>query len=522
LSTEPERATKASRLLSDTFAELQAQLDKKRQENETERTPSLSLLEEQDESRRELEDAVSDLARQAGFEVTSVLGVGGMGAVVKAVDMKLKRTVAMKFLPPNIFLNPSHAAQLRREAEIASQITHENVVQILSLHEVDNVPFFVMEFVEGETVEDLVRRRGKLPVYEALRITAEAARGLEALHRNEIIHRDIKPQNILIARDGRVKIADFGISRTKDAIAQEAHHGKIAGTPKFMSPEQAKGEAALKQSDIYSLGATLYYMLTGRSPVESAPDIRIQVANVREGRLVPITQVLPKLDKRVAKLVMRSLSLNPSRRPFDMGTFRQEVDNVFLGQGKDTPNRILEFLGRYWRLTIPVLTMVGGLIAGLWLASRLNSPEAYDRLNVSRQALYRVARLQLVNLKELAALSPPVEEAAALAQRLSAAIDQEDDNTLAGLMPSAERVTRRWEMQRLLAGMASDQASPVHDEAAALLEKLNSTSNADLEEVLKQFPPLWYRALASGVIIAPPPVARVPTGTRQPSAGSGL
>ncbi|MBI1292289.1 protein kinase [bacterium] len=494
---DPGNTTNAGRLLNDTLAELQAQLQAQR-DQASPGTSSTPIPLKDEGTRARLEEAVSELARKAGFEVVNVLGVGGMGAVVKAVDMKLKRTVAMKFLPPELIKSAGNVAQLRKEAELASSVAHENVVQILSWHEVDGVPFFVMEFVEGETVEDLVRRRGRLPAYEALRIASQAARGMEALHAIEIIHRDLKPQNILIARDGRVKIADFGISRTKDMIQEEAQVTRVAGTPKYMSPEQARGEAALRQSDIYSLAATLYFMLTGRSPVEPAPDVRVQIANVREGRLVPITQLLPKIDKPLARLVMRSLSLNVSRRPFDMAQFRQQLEEVFIGQTEAASSPAMEHFRLYWRLAIPVVTLVVGIFLGFKfhdLGSR--QPATPAPSNISRQAMYRIAQFQQANLTQLAQFDPSSTEAADLAIRLGAAQDAENDDAVAGLIPAAERAVRRWEMERLLTLLSSDTKSPFAAESQNLLARMRSASTAEIDAVLKEFPSLWYRFLAT-------------------------
>ena len=489
--------TNPGKTRSDTLAELQAQLKLQRSEEDSKGSTPIPVSDEG--ARQRLEEAIAELARQAGFEVVSVLGVGGMGAVVKAVDMKLKRTVAIKFLPPEFIRSAGNVAQLRKEAELASRITHENVVQILSWHEVDGIPFFVMEFVEGETVEDLVRRRGRLPAYEALRITSEAARGMEALHANEIIHRDLKPQNILIARDGRVKIADFGISRTRDMIQEEAQIARVAGTPKYMAPEQARGEAALRQSDIYSLGATLYFMLTGRSPVEPAPDIRAQLANVREGRLVPITQLLPKVDKRVARVVMRPLNLNVSKRPFDMAQFRQQLDEVFLGQSETQPSPVGDFIRHYWRLLIPFLAGGIGIVIGMRLQVHNDQQSQPAPSNIPRQAMHRLAQFQMANLTQIAQQDPAMGDFADMANRLQGALETNDDDAMAGLLPAAERSVRRWETERLLVALSADPKSPFAAEAAALLQRVRSASSGEIDAVLKEFPTLWYRFLASKV-----------------------
>lgn len=498
----PKSSASVSKLLQDTFQELQAELERRKKDAEG-AVLGTPLPVQDDQS--EIASAVRHLAQAAGFEVVDILGVGGMGAVAKAVDMKLKRTVALKFLPPAVLSRPQKALELRKEAEIASRIQHENVVQILSWHEIDNVPFFVMEFVEGEPLDEVVKRRGKLPMNEALRITAEASRGLQALHEHDIIHRDIKPQNILIARDGRVKIADFGISQTKQMIEEEAHLSRIAGTPRYMAPEQAKGEAALKQSDIYGLGATLYFMLTGRPPVEGANDMRLQLANVREGRVVQITHLLPKLDKRAARLIMRSLSLNPSRRPFDVPTFRRELENVFLGHGSSSDRTFLSVLGGYWKLMIPIVTLATGILIGIVVTSRANAPRVTSgspELNVAAMALDRMAEQTRLDLGQIYEVDSSLDEASELSARLALALEQNDQQTIAGILPAAQRLMRRWEVTRLLSGIARDSKSPSRARAEELLARIESAPPQELDAVLAESRDLWYLGL-SGAAFTP-------------------
>ncbi|CAN5359658.1 hypothetical protein BH09SUM1_BH09SUM1_31630 [soil metagenome] len=483
--------TQNSRKLQDTFNELQAQLVKKRKSTETPSGGDGSTSTEVN-----IQDIVTGLARREGFEVSHVLGIGGMGAVVRATDMKLKRTVALKFLPPEL-LNDDRAAELRKEAELASRIQNENVVHILSFHEVDKVPFFAMEFIEGESVEELVRRRGKLPPYEALRIISEAARGVEALHSADIIHRDIKPQNIMIARDGRVKITDFGISRTKDMISEEAHRSKIAGTPKFMSPEQARGEAASKQSDIYSLGATLYYTLTGRSPVEPAPDMRIQLMHVREGRVIPITNVLPKLHRDVARLVMGSMSLKASKRPLDIGLFRKELDHAFLNQRDPQSVTIMKAAVAHWRIIVPFVTLVGGFAAGFYVA-RHSQVEDYESKDVSSQTLHLLGEARLASLKQIVVLDPTIStDATQLASDMEHALQERRDSRITELIPAADRTVRRWETLRMMESIINDPTSPLKPEAQLRMMALRTADNGEAERIMSEWQPIWFRHLQS-------------------------
>lgn len=461
--------TNPSRVLQDTFDELQAQLVKLRQE----------VVDSSTKAERSIEEVVTELARREGFDVQNVLGVGGMGAVVKARDLKLKRIVALKFLPPEIISDFRNAQELRHEAELASRIQNENVVQIFSWHEVDNVPFFAMEFVEGESLDEVVKRRGRLPVPEALRIVGEASRGLEALHANGIIHRDIKPQNILLARDGRVKITDFGISRTQDVILQDVHRKRIAGTPRFMSPEQARGEAATKHSDIYSLGATLYYMLTGRPPIEPAADVEEQLENVRESRLIPITNILPKIDKNVARLVMQSMQRNTSKRPFDIEMFREELDRAFLSQTLRSESYARYLVKTHWYKVLPALTFVLGASIGLFLGSQLLSMEKVTLVTREQIPL----ALAHEKLRQLAAISEGAvagDESRTIHEQLQSALADADVSRINNAVLAADQYLYNWDLAQFIRGLASSPGGPHQQEAFAFLEQnpgLNGLKN---------------------------------------------
>lgn len=483
-----------SQLIQDTFNELQSQLDEEKRlltADEIGKTP-LFLPERKEE---DLEGVIKKLALQEGFEVIRVLGFGGMGAVVKATDTKLKRTVALKFLPPDIITDPKNAAELRSEAELASRIQNENVVHILSWHEVDNVPFFAMELVDGETLDQMVKRRGRLPVHEALRIVSEAAHGLEALHDSGIIHRDIKPQNIMISSDGRVKITDFGISRTTDAIAHESSKtNAIAGTPKFMAPEQARGEAATKHSDIYSLGATLYFMLTGRSPVDASSDIRAQIRSVRDGRLVPITNILPKLNRDVAKVVMRTLSLKQARRPWDMKAFREEIDRAYLSQTVRSNSPLRNLLQKHRTALIVALAVAGGLTIGL-IAGREIAGRAYDYETVSVDSMLPMAREEARRLRLIVEYEPADAEAASLYRRLEDAISNRAAQRLTEIIPAAQRKIRRREAYLLVSNLAAAPGNRLQARAAEVLALCNAGPSAEADRALDEFQALWMEEL---------------------------
>ncbi len=473
-------------MFADTFSELQAQLEKE-QEEVALADPITNAADEKD-----LERIVRDLAKKQGFEIQSILGVGGMGAVVKATDLKLKRTVALKFLSPEVISDPENATNLRREAEMASRIQNENVVHILSWHEVDNIPFFAMELVEGEALDQIVKRRKSLPVVEALRITAEAANGLQALHEAGIIHRDIKPQNILIARDGRVKITDFGISRTQDMISEESvKKSSIAGTPKFMSPEQARGEAATKHSDLYSLGATLYYMLTGKAPVLASKDIRKQISNVREGKVISITDHLPKLNKEVAKLVMKCLSAKQAKRPWDIATFKQELDRAYLSYTVRSQAGLFTVIKKQKKTIIPIMALCVGVALGLY-AGRELANRKYQASQVSSEHLRALATMQEARLNEILKHYPDATAIANLLGRLQNARAQDSAELLSQVIPATDRQIWRWEVMQTLQDSSSHPEDALHTDAIRIMSQVaNSRSTSTTDELLREWRDLW-------------------------------
>ena len=210
-----------------------------------------------------LTEKLSAIAFQAGFEAERVLGQGGMGAVVLAIDVQLRRRVALKFIA---LASGSEKAveDLKLEAERMSRLTHENIVQVYSWHRAGDLVFFAMEFVDGQTLHEWVRREPVVRVQQALRIIAEAAAGIAYAHQQGILHRDIKPQNILIGRTGRVKVADFGLASTVEE--GWCGDGRVCGTLGYMAPEQARGESFGPASDVFSLTATLFYALARMTP----------------------------------------------------------------------------------------------------------------------------------------------------------------------------------------------------------------------------------------------------------------
>src|SRR5262245_18041079 len=200
------------------------------------------------------------------YDVIEVVGRGGFGIVLRAFDSSLRRVVAIKVLSPHLASSATARRRFVREARAAAAVSHDHVVAIHAVEESHDPPFIVMQFIEGKTLQDRLDATGSLAVHEILRVGMQTAAGLAAAHAQGQIHRDIKPANILLENGvERVKITDFGLARTADD-ASLTQSGVVAGTPQYMAPEQASGEAADYRSDLFSLGSVMYAMCTGRPP----------------------------------------------------------------------------------------------------------------------------------------------------------------------------------------------------------------------------------------------------------------
>jgi hypothetical protein len=255
-----------------------------------------------------------EIGRLGSYRVLKVLGVGGMGVVFLAEDPQLKRMLALKALKPALAASRGARQRFLREAQAAAAIDHEHVISIYQVGEAQGIPFLAMPLLKGESLEARLRREGRLPLPEVLRIGREMAEGLEAAHASGLVHRDVKPSNVwLEAGRGRVKILDFGLARGKDD-ARLTQAGAVLGTPAYMAPEQADRKAVTLRCDLYSLGCVLYRMSTGLAPFKGH-----DVMNVLKQVLLetprPVHELNPEAPPELSRLVAELMAKDPAARP---------------------------------------------------------------------------------------------------------------------------------------------------------------------------------------------------------------
>jgi tRNA A-37 threonylcarbamoyl transferase component Bud32 len=258
-------------------------------------------------------DKPGQLGRLGHYEVVEVLGRGGMGIVLKAFDAKLHRIVAIKVMAPQLATAATARKRFLREAQAAAAVRHEHVIDIHAVEEVKGLPYLVMEYVAGVSLEERLNRGGPLELKEVLRIGMQTAAGLAAAHAQGLVHRDVKPANILLENGvERVKITDFGLARAADD-ASLTQSGVVAGTPQYMAPEQARGEAVDHRADLFSLGSVLYAMCTGRVPFRASGSLAV-LKRVCEDTPRPIPQINPEIPPWLVEIITRLQAKKPADR----------------------------------------------------------------------------------------------------------------------------------------------------------------------------------------------------------------
>jgi len=295
------------------------------------------------------------------YRLVELLGQGGMATIFRATDAQLGREVAVKVLHPQYGRDPDFVARFRQEAQAAASLSHPNIVAVYDFGTDADGPYIVMELVDGEDVATLLARNGPLPPRQAARLAAEVAHALAAAHARGIVHRDVKPGNILVSSDGRVKVADFGIARAW-ADARLTLPGVTLGSVHYFSPEQALGEQATEASDIYSLGVVLYELLTGRRPWEG--DTPASVAMARVSAPPPlVSAVRPNVPPALEAIDRTALSPDPAARFPNAGAMAAALE-AFLDASDPRA------------ASVPPVAAAAGAAAGAAAASRAAPPPA--------------------------------------------------------------------------------------------------------------------------------------------------
>lgn len=281
-----------------------------------------------------------------GFEIVERLGSGGMGTVYRARQISMDRVVALKILKKSVLRDALPLERLRREALLVASMDHPNIVKGIDLGETPRYYYFVMEFVEGKSVQYLIDRHGPIPEIRAARIIKDMAEALDHAFQRDIIHRDIKPGNIIVGRDGSARLADLGLAKgiMNLSITRE---GTTVGTPKYMSPEQARDAASADiRSDIYSLGVTFYHMVTGQPPIEGESVAQV-ITNVLFGKIASPGKINPRVSRITSRVIARMMARSPARR---YQTPRELLDDlgILVEALRDKTERLSDFVGLSW------------------------------------------------------------------------------------------------------------------------------------------------------------------------------
>ncbi len=265
------------------------------------------------------------------YEILGKIGSGGMSDVYKAKDHKLNRNVAIKVLKPEFSEDRSFVTKFRVEAQSAAGLIHANIVNVYDVGDEGGIYYIVMELVEGITLKKYIEKKGRLGVREAVSIAIQVAQGIEAAHNHHIVHRDIKPQNIIISKEGKVKVTDFGIAR---AASSNTINSNAMGSVHYISPEQARGGYSDEKSDIYSFGIMLYEMITGRVPFEGDTTVSVALQHIQDDIVSP-AEIVPGIPVSVEKIVLKCTQKRTERRYQNMSDLIADLKHSLVAPNED-------------------------------------------------------------------------------------------------------------------------------------------------------------------------------------------
>jgi serine/threonine-protein kinase len=258
------------------------------------------------------------------YELEELVGTGGMSSVYRALDRLLERNVALKILHPHYGDDAEYVERFRREARAVAQLSHPNIVTVIDRGEADGQQYIVFEYIDGESLKQLTDRTGPLPARRAIELTLQVADALAFAHQAGLVHRDVKPQNVLVTDDGEAKVTDFGIARSLDVEHGVTQTGTVLGTSNYLSPEQARGHAVTPATDVYSLGVVLFELLTGDVPFPGDNFVAVAMKHINEPP-PPLLELRPDVPVRLVHTVERALAKDPAGRFQTMEAFAAEL-----------------------------------------------------------------------------------------------------------------------------------------------------------------------------------------------------
>ncbi|HWJ03342.1 MAG TPA: Stk1 family PASTA domain-containing Ser/Thr kinase, partial [Verrucomicrobiae bacterium] len=260
------------------------------------------------------------------YEILFQLGGGGMALIYKARDTLLNRPVTVKVLRPEYTGDEEFVARFRKEAQAVAKLSHPNIVSVYDVGQENETHYIVMEYIEGRNLKQVIKELGTIPVKHAIDITRQICEGLQDAHENGIVHRDIKPHNILVMDNGRIKVADFGIAQIMSSITITSSE-TIVGSVHYFSPEQAKGGSTSIKSDIYSVGVVLYEMVTGKVPYEGETPIAVALKHIQE-RPIPPGRLNPQLPPEVERIILKAMEKDIAMRYNSAGEMARELSRI--------------------------------------------------------------------------------------------------------------------------------------------------------------------------------------------------
>lgn len=305
------------------------------------------------------------------YRIESLLGRGGMGAVYKAYDRELDRVVALKVVRPELTTDPSILQRFKQELLLASRISQKNILRIHDLGDVEGVKFISMAYVEGEDLHRVLERQGRLPLARALNLTRQLCAALDAAHAEGVVHRDLKPQNILLDAADNAYVSDFGLAKSlEEGAALMTRTGEVLGTPRYMSPEQVEGKPTGPSSDLYALGLILYEMVTGAAPFQSASTYQLMYQRVTTRPKSP-KEINPDLPDYLVRIILRCLEPNPDARYQQAREVLRDLESEVGPAPSRSVQISLPTPSRSMQISVPVPTRSGWLWAGAALLAIL-------------------------------------------------------------------------------------------------------------------------------------------------------